>query len=71
VAIREARGNLELLAELAGELDRRAQLNITVSAEWLTIRSALLEVLGAYPDARIAVAERLVALEGQIGHAGN
>jgi len=67
--VREARGCLELLAKLLGELDDRPQLNVLVAPEWITLRAALLEALRPYPDARAAVSGRLVALEG--GHAGH
>ena len=62
-AIREARSNLELLAKLLGELDERPQVNILVSAEWVQVRTAMLEALAPYSDARIAVAGRLMELE--------
>lgn len=63
MAIREARGNLELLAELAQLLDRRPEVNIMLMPEWLQIRSIILVALAPYPEAKAAVAERLVALE--------
>ena len=62
-AIAEARRNLELLGKLAGELDERPVVNVLVSAEWITIRTVLLEALSPYPQASTAVAERLVELE--------
>jgi hypothetical protein len=62
-AISQARGNLELLGKLAGELDDRPQVNILVSPEWIQIRTLLLEVLVSYPEARSAVAGRLLELE--------
>jgi sugar phosphate isomerase/epimerase len=68
--VREARGCLELLAELVGELDRRPQVNILMSAEWLAVRSALLAALQPYPEARAAVAGKLLMLEAPNGHAG-
>ena len=43
--IREARACVELLAEMAGELDRRATINILAAPEWITVRSALLAAL--------------------------
>ena len=45
-AIREARSNLELLAKLLGELDERPVTNVLVSAEWVAVRTAMIEVLG-------------------------
>ena len=61
--VREARGCLELLAELEGELDRRPTINLLVAPEWLMVRSAMLDALRPFPDARTAVANRLIALE--------
>jgi hypothetical protein len=55
-AIRETTSNLELLAKLLGELDERSVTNVLVSAEWLSVRSAMMESLGPYPKARVAVA---------------
>ncbi len=60
-AIREARGNLELLAKLLGELDDRPQINVLVSPEWLELRTVVIGALEPYPDARGSV---LRALEG-------
>jgi hypothetical protein len=61
--VREARACLELLAEMQGELDRRATINVLLAPEWLAVRSAVLAALARYPDARVAVADRLAALE--------
>ena len=63
-AIGEARRNLALLGTLAGELDARPVVNVLISAEWLAIRTALLEALSPYPEASTAVAKRLMELEG-------
>jgi hypothetical protein len=60
--IREARACLELLAEMSQAIDRRPTLNLLVAPEWLAARSVLLDALRPYPEARTAVAERLVAL---------
>lgn len=62
-AIREARGNLELLAKLLGELNDSPTVNITISAEWIQVRTVLLAALAPYPDARSAVAGELLKLE--------
>jgi hypothetical protein len=62
-AIREARGNLELLAKLLGELNDSPTVNVLVSPLWVEIRTVLLETLGPYPEARSAVAGRLLELE--------
>jgi signal transduction histidine kinase len=61
-AIREARGNLELLAKLLGELDERPQVNVLVNPQWLELRAVVVNALGPHPQAREAV---LRALEGR------
>jgi len=61
MAIREARGNLELLAKLLGELDERPVVNLLIAPEWLALRGRLLAALLPYPDARLALAEALHA----------
>jgi hypothetical protein len=70
LAIREARGSLELLAKLLGELDERPQINVLVDPEWLSLRTVLLEVLRPYGEARAAVATALLKLEAPHEHAG-
>lgn len=57
------RDQLELVARLAGELQEAPQVNVVVSAEWAAVRSALLAALAPYPEARAAVAARLLALD--------
>ena len=66
-AIREARGNLELLAKLLGELDERPVTNILIAPEWHQARAAMVEALADYPEARIAVAGALARLEAAGG----
>ncbi len=60
-AIREARGNLELLAKLLGELDERPVVNLNVSSEWLELRAVIVTALEPHPEAMSAV---VGALEG-------
>ena len=62
--IREARACLALLPEVEGERDRRPTLKLLVLPQWIEARSTLLEAPRPYPEARAAVAERLVALSG-------
>ena len=61
-AVDRVQRQIELQAKLLGELDDRPQVNVLVAPEWLLVRSALLDVLRSYPDARSAVAARLAAL---------
>jgi transposase-like protein len=60
-AISQARGNLELLGKLAGELDERLVVNLNVSPEWLELRAVIVGALEPYSEARGAV---LRAIEG-------
>ncbi len=61
MGIREARGCIELLAEMEGEINRQPQVNITLSAEWIEVRAVLYQALADYPEARAQVA---LALQG-------
>ena len=67
-AIREARGCVELLARLAGELKDAPTVNLILSAEWLTVQAIVLTALEPHPDARLAVAHALGRIE-HVGHA--
>jgi transposase-like protein len=60
-AISQARGNLELLGKLAGELDERPVVNVLVSPEWLELRAVIVGALEPHSEARGAV---LRAIEG-------
>jgi hypothetical protein len=66
-AIREARGCLELLGKLAGELQDGPSINILVSPAWINLQSVIINALDAHPVAKIAVADALNAVE--VGHA--
>ena len=58
-AISQARGNLELLGKLAGELDERPVVNLNVSPEWLELRAVMVGALEPHPQARVAVLRAL------------
>lgn len=60
-AIREARGNLELLARMLGELQESQTVNILVAPQWISLRTVILDALQPYPDARLQLAEVLDA----------
>jgi hypothetical protein len=68
VAVREARGTLELIGKLLGELDSAPAVNVLLAPEWVSVRTTLLAALGPYPAARAAVAAQLMALEAPNGH---
>jgi transposase-like protein len=61
-AISQARGNLELLGKLAGELDERPVVNLHLSPEWLGLRAVIVGALEPHPAAHRAV---LRALESE------
>ncbi len=62
-AIKETRGILELLAKLMGELRNQQTFNITLCPEWINLRTVIVNALDPYPEARIALVERLVQAE--------
>jgi hypothetical protein len=67
MAVREARGNLELMARLTGELNEKAQTTVQVAVlahpEWLALRGVILATLAPHPAARQALAERLAEFD--------
>ena len=69
VAVREARGNLELIGKLLGELDTAPALNVLLAPEWISVRAAVHAALLPFPEARVAVAQQLLTLEASASHA--
>lgn len=65
MAVREARGNVELLAKLLGELDERPVLNLVLSPEWVSLRGKILIALDPFPEARLALVESLNGASGE------
>jgi hypothetical protein len=63
-AIREARGNLELLAKLLGELDERPVINLITSPEWIELRTVIVTALEPHPDARESVLQAIRNVNG-------
>ncbi|MDQ2786843.1 MAG: hypothetical protein M3Y58_17780 [Chloroflexota bacterium] len=64
MGVREARACVELLAEMEGELNRNPVVNVILSPEWTRLRAVIIGALAPYPDARLAIAARLVDVEG-------
>ena len=54
-AIREAHGNLELLARLLGELNEQPVVNLNLSPEWLELRAVIVTALEPHPEAKESV----------------
>jgi hypothetical protein len=61
-AIREGRSCLELLARLLAELPAGAAVSVFTSPDWTQTLTVLLAALEPFPDARLAVADRLAEL---------
>lgn len=61
-AIRECRGLVETLAKITGELDEKPTvnvLNVATNPDFVAMLSSLMEALAPFPEARVAVAQRL------------
>jgi transposase-like protein len=58
-AIREARRNLEVIGEVTKELNRTPTLNLQLNAEWIEIRTEIMQALEPYSEARGAVLRAL------------
>lgn len=65
-AIREARGVLELLGKLLGDIDDRPQVNVLIAPQWAAMRAVIQEALVPFPDARQAVAAALLRADNAI-----
>ncbi len=62
LAVREARGNIELLGKLLGKLDEPAAAPVNVFVnhpEWATIRTTIVVTLRPYPEALRALTAAL------------
>lgn len=70
-AIDRIQRQLELQAKLIGDLSDGSVTNITINGEWVAIRAVVVEALRPYPDAAVAVAERLSVIEGGKSHAAD
>ena len=58
-AIREARGNLELIGEVTRELNRTPTLNLSLHPEYIEARTLIVQALAPYPQAKDAVVRAL------------
>ena len=68
---REARGCVELLGKLAGQLKDSPTINVILMPEWRQLQAAVLAALEPHAEARLAVASALSELESHHapGHA--
>ncbi len=62
-AIREARGCVELLGKLAGQLNEAPTVNLILMPEWRQLQVAILAALEPHIEARLAVASALSEIE--------
>ncbi len=62
-AIREARGCVELLGKLAGQLNEAPIVNLILMPEWRQLQAAILVALEPHAEARLAVASALSEVE--------
>lgn len=60
----EARRDLELLARVVGDIDDSPKVNVLISAD---VQQVIIGALSPYPEARLAVADALGALEAATG----
>src|SRR5215210_4282158 len=58
-AIRECRGNLELLGRVTKELESAPTLNLHLNPEWIEIRTTIVAALEPHPAARESVLKAL------------
>jgi hypothetical protein len=54
-AISQARGNLELLGKLAGELQQEGTVNIYMNPQWIELRAVIVNALAPHPEAKRSV----------------
>jgi len=57
--IREAKGCVELLAKIDGQLNEKPQLNITINPQWIELRTLVINALEPFPLAKQAVIDAL------------
>lgn len=55
----ELRQQIKLWAELEGRLASQPQVNVTLNAEWIELRSTIIQALQPFPEARRAVIDAL------------
>lgn len=66
-AVAELRRLLEVLGKVTGELRDGPQvaINLLSNPEWLAVQAAIVDALEPFPEARLAVAQRLAALPAE------
>lgn len=68
-ANREQQRIIEILLKVAGELKNQTEVNITISPEWIQLRSVIFKVLENYPEAKAALAAELQRVQhGEVAY---
>ena len=62
-ALKECRATVELTAKLIGELKTGTEVNVYYSPQWIELRGNIFQALQPYPEARIALANKLSELD--------
>ena len=62
--ISEVRRNLELIGEVTKELNRTPTLNLHLNPEYLEVRTAIIQAVEPFPEARAAIARAMLELDG-------
>lgn len=62
--VKEARACIETLLEVEGKLDRKPTFNITLSPQWIEMRTVIVTALASHPEARQAVTTALETIAG-------
>jgi hypothetical protein len=57
--LREIREQLKLLAELEGRIAAQPTINVTVSAEWIKLRTVIITALDPFPQAKEAMIDAI------------
>ncbi len=59
---------VDLLARVREIIKEGTTVNVLMNPQWIEVRTAMMDALADFPEARVAVARRLVALEGGYGN---
>src|SRR5215217_3462598 len=62
-AIREMRRNLELIGEVTKEINRTPTLNLHLNPQYIAVRTAIVQAVDPYPEAREAISRAMLELE--------
>src|SRR5215212_1117024 len=61
--ISEMRRNLELIGEVTKELNRTPTLNLQLNPQYIAVRTAIVQAVEPYPEAREAISQAMLEVE--------